>query len=169
MLLNSISPGVYNLLDVMTYYRVFNTSEGPYYLLPYTILMYFLNKAASFEVLYVALINFGLGACGACLFLLGMGLYSSFTGRTPYEEKKRKKNKMIRNLDAEVKDEDDFSPWEHFEQVFGTCGWIHFLIPWVPFEMPKVEMGYRRIITYNNDYIMNGTIYTSEANLDYVP
>ncbi len=52
-------------------------------------------------------------------------------------------------------------------QVFGECGWLHFLVPLVPFEGPKPELGYRRIITYNHDYIVDGTIYSSEQDLDF--
>jgi hypothetical protein len=138
--------GIYNLVQVMTYYRDPWSREGPYYLLPYTVLMYLLSRANSFEVLYVALINFGLGACGACAFLFGSGMHCVFTGRTPHEEKK--KVKLVKR-EGEIDDE-DISYSDRFYDVFGQCGILHFVIPLVPFDMPRAEVGYRRIVTFNN-------------------
>ena len=160
--------GISNIITVMRFYRDPLSWEGPYYILPYTVVMYFMSKANSFEILYVALINFGLGACLACCFLLCTGFFSVFSGRTPHEEKKRKAVKLIIRED-EVDDEDNQSLASRFTDVFGQCGLLHFLMPYVPFEMPKVQHGYRRIIIYNNDFILNGTIQTSETNLDYEP
>ena len=162
--------GVYNLAEVMGFYRVLWGAEAGYYVLPYTLVMYHLGRAAAFELLYVALINFGLGACGACLYLFGSGMRSAFTGRTPHDEKRRRRPDHIpHHLDKPSEDDEDRSPWDCFEDVFGQCGLLHFLLPMVPFEMPKAELGYRRIVTFNNDYVDNGTIRTSETSLDFVP
>jgi hypothetical protein len=156
--------GVYNLMQVMKFYRTFLSSEVGYYVLPYTIAMYFMKRAAGFEVFYVALINFGGGACGACLFLLAQSFYHLFSGTNPNDEKKKKKNiNSVVMLDAP-----DLSknPMDRFREVFGTFGLLHFLVPMVPFDgQPEPVVGYRRVITYNNDYVYNGMIHTSEHNL----
>ena len=41
-----------------------------------------------FEVYYVFLLDFGLGALLISLFLACMGLYSTLNGTTPYEDKR---------------------------------------------------------------------------------
>ncbi len=166
--------GVYNLVDVMLFYRdPWSWAEAPYYVLPYTAVMYFMGRAAAFEVLYVALINFGVGGAGACAFLFLLGLGSVFSGRTPYEERRRKKATVV-NYDrlSEEEEEECKGPLERFAEVFGECGLMHFLVPVVPFtESALLEppVGYRRIIVYNNDYVQNGNICSSEAALDYEP
>ena len=157
--------GVHNIVTVMSYYRDAFSKEIAYYFLPFTLLMHFLGRAASFEVYYIAMINFGSGACCACIYLFCAAMWSVFTGRTPYEEKK--KVKLLRKEDEF--DEDDKTCCQRFRDVFGDCGLLHFFVPMVPFDMPKAEVGYRRLLMYNNDYILNGTILTSETTLDYVP
>ena len=68
------------MVDVMLFYRSLSDSEFVYYLLPVTVVMFFMSKAMAFEIFYVALINFGLGACGATAFLFCCGMWSAFTG-----------------------------------------------------------------------------------------
>ncbi len=171
--------GVYNLIDVMLFYR-YTRADLPFYVLPFTFAMWLAGRAAAFEVLYVGLINFGMGASGACAYLFFAGLYSVATDKTPHERSvvkkvsaSEEKRRLIRQIDEDEATEKEkqaaASLTRRFRDVFGECGWLHLLVPVVPFEMPKVDMGYRRIITYNNDYIMNGTIHTSEENLDYTP
>ena len=59
---------------------------------------------------------------------------------------------------------------KNFADVFGQLGWLHFLVPWLPFEGgPEAELGYRRLIIYNNDYVHEGTIRTAEVSLDFQP
>ncbi len=166
--------GIYNLINVMLYYRdPSSLGEFPYYVLPYTFVMYLLGKAASFEVLYVAMINFGLGGTGACAFLFLSGMHSVFTGKTPYENKLRKK-KMVVNYDRLNNDDDylddEAGLAERFAEVFGNCGLLHFLVPLVPMGgEPEAPVGYRRIIVYNNEYVKDGSICTSESTLDFEP
>ena len=50
---------------------------------------------------------------------------------------------------------------QRFQQVFGPCGFLHFLSPFLPFECPKIDEGYRRIITYNSDFVVNGVVVPS--------
>ena len=156
--------GVYNLWDMMLFFRDPYSQEFPYFILPFTVIMYYMKSAAAFEILYVGLINFGLGACGCCIYLFFLGMTSVLTGKTPHEEKK--KAKMLVRWEEP---EEDTSAYDNFLEVFGQCGFLHFLVPLVPFDAPKPPVGYRRIITYNNDYILNGTIHTSEENLDPNP
>ena len=56
---------------------------------------------------------------------------------------------------------------ERFRLVFGPCGLMHFITAFNPLNRrsPAVEEGYRRIVTYNNDYILNGMVHTSEERL----
>ena len=68
------------------------------------------------------------------------------SGSTPRESKRR----------VVTEDMVYYGPFQRFEQVFGPCGILHFLSPFLPFEDPKVDLGYRRIITYNSDYVVNG-------------
>ena len=50
---------------------------------------------------------------------------------------------------------------QRFSQVFGPCGFLHFFFPFLPFEAPLVDEGYRRIITYNSDYVVDGMVVTN--------
>ncbi len=165
--------GVYNLVNVMLYYRDPFSREAPFFLLPYTAVMYLMGSAASFEVLYVGLINFGFGGAGACAYLLAVGMSSVLTGRTPYEEKRRRR--AVINYDRLPEDdeeaEEEIGPAERMREVFGTCPIMHLLVPVVPLgeEPPEAPVGYRRIIVYNNDYVHNGTICSSDVALDYEP
>ena len=57
---------------------------------------------------------------------------------------------------------------ERFRLVFGSCGMMHFICAFNPLSRrsPVLEQGFRRIVTYNNDYILNGMVYTSEERLN---
>ena len=57
---------------------------------------------------------------------------------------------------------------ERFRLAFGSFGFMHFLTAFNPLNRrpPAVEQGYRRIVTYNNDYVQNGMVYTSEERLN---
>ena len=158
-------------------------SELPYYALPFTGAMYLAGRAAAFEVLYVGLINFGAGACAATAYLFLAGMRSALTGRTPHEESKVARAKeadraaLVRRWDDEDYGRDggggggegeDYA--KHFREVFGPHGWMHFFVPWLPFEgTPEAELGYRRLIVYNNDYVHEGTIKTADVSLDFQP
>ena len=41
-----------------------------------------------FELFYIFLLDFGLGAMIICIFLTSMGLYSTLNNSTPYEDRK---------------------------------------------------------------------------------
>ncbi len=102
--------GVYNLVEVMSFYRSLATKEAAFYFMPFTFVMYMVGRAAGFEVVYSGLIDFGLGAVGCCSVLFLYGLYSAFAGTTPYERSKRsrKKNPLLLRLD-EVEEAQGFS------------------------------------------------------------
>ena len=53
---------------------------------------------------------------------------------------------------------------QRFRNVFGPCGLLHFLSPFLPFECPRIDDGYRRIITYNSDYVVNGVVVMNPNN-----
>lgn len=57
---------------------------------------------------------------------------------------------------------------ERFRVVFGSCGFMHFICPFNPLNRTPavIEPGYRRIVTHNNDYILNGMVHTSEDRLN---
>ena len=75
--------GVHTIYEAMAETRDIYSREFGYYLLPFTTVMYFMEKAESHEVLWVGLMNFGLGALGACTFLFFLGMWSAVTGLTP--------------------------------------------------------------------------------------
>ena len=52
---------------------------------------------------------------------------------------------------------------QRFQQVFGPFGLLHFLSPFLPFENPKVDEGYRRILTYNSDIVVNGVVVCNDS------
>ena len=60
------------------------------------------------------------------------------------------------------------SHYDRFRLVFGSYGFMHFISAFNPLERNAsvVEAGYRRIVTYNNDYIVNGVVHTSEERLN---
>ena len=62
----------------------------------------------------------------------------------------------------------EMGAWDRFRRVFGPCGFMHFITAFNPLSRraPVVEMGYRRIVTHNNDYILNGMVHTSEERLN---
>jgi hypothetical protein len=62
----------------MSYYRDYASREIFYYLLPFSTVMYFIGDVASFELLYVALIDFGIAAITVTTFLNYSGLRSVF-------------------------------------------------------------------------------------------
>jgi hypothetical protein len=55
---------------------------------------------------------------------------------------------------------------QRFHQVFGTMGVLHFLSPFLPFEGPKIEEGYRRLITYNSDHVVDGMLQMNKVDSD---
>ncbi len=58
------------------------------------------------------------------------------------------------------------SQCERFRIVFGSCGIMHFICPFNPLgKNPGLEPGYRRTVTYNNEYILNGMVQTTEERL----
>ena len=58
----------------MSYYRDYASREVFYYLLPFSTVMYFVGDVASFELLYIALIDFGIASFTITTFLLITGL-----------------------------------------------------------------------------------------------
>ena len=152
--------GVSSVLQVMTYYRDYSTLDAFYYLLPVTLVAYFMGYGGiqTFELLYVGLIDFGIGAFLFCAGLVIIGLNSAISGSTPRESKRG----------VVTEDMVYLSPSQRFKQVFGQCGLLHFLSPFLPFDSPKVDDGYRRIITYNSDYVVNGMVYAAPHDTDSV-
>lgn len=140
----------------MGYYRDYTTLEIFYYLLPVISTAYFSGHGGiqSFELLYVGLIDFGIGSFLFCGFLVVIGFISVFSGATPREAKK----KVI------TEDMIFMTNGQRFTNVFGKCGMLHFLCPFLPFPNPRVDEGYRRIITYNSDRVVDGLVITTNFN-----
>ena len=67
--------GVWNIFEVMTHHRNALSHELAYYLLPFTTAMYLMGSAKAWEVAYVALMDFGVGALTATLFFFCHSLY----------------------------------------------------------------------------------------------
>jgi len=161
--------GTYNLMEVMKFYRTFISLEFGYYFLPYVIVMYLMGRAMAFEVFYVALINFGAGACVTCAFFFATSTYRSLIGYNPVEERKKKNNhSYVVRIDHPA-DEGGRGLLDHFREVFGDFGLIHFLFPFTPFDgQPTPVEGYRRVISYNHDFVLNGMVHTSDVNLSHL-
>lgn len=113
--------------------------------------MYFVGDVAPFELLYISLIDFGIAAFTITIAMGGAGMRSVLGGNTPYEIRK---NIRFEELDT-------MTIAEKFQQVFGSCGLLYFIFPFVPFDSPEVEPGYRRIITYGNEFYGSGTHKTN--------
>ena len=161
--------GTYNLMEVMKFYRTFISLECGYYFLPYIIVMYMLGRAMAFEVFYVALINFGAGACVSCAFFFTTSAYRSLIGYNPVEERKKRNNEnYVVRIDRPT-DDGERGPLHHFREVFGDFGLFHFVFPFTPFEgQPTPVEGYRRVISYNHDFVLNGMVHTSDVNLSHL-
>ena len=108
----------------------------------------------TFELLYVGLIDFGIGSFLFTGFLVVIGLNSVLSGSTPRESKR----KVI------TEDMVYLTKGQRFRNVFGPCGLLHFLSPFLPFECPRIDEGYRRIITYNSDLVVNGVVVMNTLN-----
>ena len=161
--------GTYNLMEVMKFYRTFISLEFGYYFLPYIAVMYLLGRAMAFEVFYVALINFGAGACASCAFFFSLATYRSLVGYNPVEERKKRKNDNYVVRMDQPPGEDERGPLDHFRDVFGDFGIFHFLFPLSPFDgQPAPVEGYRRVISYNHDFVLNGMVHTSDVNLSHL-
>ena len=80
-----------------------------------------------------------------------IGFHSALTGATLRETKRKIVTDDMVYLSAN----------QRFNQVFGYCGFLHSFFPILPFEPPQVDEGYRRIITYNSDYVVDGMVYTN--------
>ena len=76
---------IYSCLQVMSYYRNYASLELFYYLLPITTVAYFAGYGGvqSFELLYISLIDFGIGSFLFTGFLVGLGIVSVLSGNTP--------------------------------------------------------------------------------------
>lgn len=148
--------GVQSLISVMGYYRDYSTSEAFYYLLPVVIFAYLTGYGAvqKFELLYIGLIDFGIGAFLFTGFLVLIGLRSVLSGNTLRESK--------RNVITE--DMVYLTRGQRFRQVFGPMGILHFASPFLPFEKPRIDEGYRRIITYNSDFVVNGVVVATNTD-----
>lgn len=123
--------GLYHIMDVMTYYRDVSGKEAIYYFFPFIFVMYMLDKASGFEVYYVFLLDFGLGAFCICVFLACMGFYSTFNATTPYEDRRN------------IKVDEGNGLRENFRTVFGNFGILYFLCPILPIKGPDTLPGYR--------------------------
>ena len=77
------------------------------------------------------------------------------------------RNEFTHIVKIRYDDEKEIGKWDRFTVVFGSCGLLHFLFPAFPYlgRPAAVENGYRRIVTYNNDYILNGMVHTSDTLL----
>jgi hypothetical protein len=69
--------GIHSLIQVMGYYRDYTSLEIGYYLLPWTLMAYFAGWGGvqSFELLYVGIIDFGIGSFLFCAALVVIGLH----------------------------------------------------------------------------------------------
>ena len=105
-----------------------------FFFLPFSLVMFSTGKIQTFEAFYVSLINFGFGACVMSLFLFILGIVSILRGSTQYEARKNISQRERMNFG------------EKFSRVFGTLGILHFLFPFLPFEEPFMEPGYRRLL-----------------------
>jgi len=126
--------GVYHVMDTMSTQRDIWSREAMFYFLPFSLVMFVTRKVQSEETFYISLINFGFGAFLMSLFLLALGIVSIARGTTPYETRKKLTDKANLNYG------------EKFRNVFGTMGILHFLFPFLPFEEPYLEPGYRRLL-----------------------
>jgi len=164
--------GAWNIFEVMTHHRNALSHELAYYLLPFTTLMYLMGSAQAWEMAYVGLLDFGIGAFTATCFFFGYGLYKVLHGDPRHEKllassKKQPtpKNEFTHVVKVRYDDEKEVTRWERFQTVFGgSLGILHFVTPFLPCGAlePAIEHGYRRIVTYNNDYIVNGMVHTSD-------
>jgi len=125
--------GLYHIFDVMTFYRSISGKEAMFYFFPFTFAMWYVERAADFELFYIFLLDFGLGAMIICIFLTSMGLYSTLNNSTPYEDRK--------NIKA---DGSDRGLLDNFEEVFGRHGYFHFVFPMFPSKATRIPVGYRR-------------------------
>ena len=73
---------MWNIFEVMTHHRNAMSHELAYYLLPFTTAMYLMGSAKGWEVAYVALMDFGVGALTATLFFFCHSLYKVLLCRT---------------------------------------------------------------------------------------
>jgi len=145
--------GVHSLIQVMNYYRDYASLEISYYLLPFITVAYLAGYGGvqSFELLYVGLIDFGIGSFLFTGFLVVIGLNSVLSGTTPREAKRKVITEDVVYL----------TRGQRFRNVFGgrgPLGLLHFITPFLPFESPRIDEGYRRIITYNSDCVVNGVV-----------
>lgn len=128
--------GVYHLMMEMKNYRAIPSRDTIYYFLPFSLVMYFVEKFPLWETFYVGLIDFGTGACGMCAFLFFYGVYSVLIGSTPYEYRRRVKTQ-----------DSNLTPLQRFEIVFGTNGFLLFLFPFNPFPWdPKIMPAYKMLL-----------------------
>jgi len=120
----------------MKNYRAIPSRDTIYYFLPFSLVMYFVEKFPLWETFYVGLIDFGTGACGMCAFLFFYGVYSVLIGSTPYEYRRRVKTQ-----------DSNLTPLQRFEIVFGTNGFLLFLFPFNPFPWdPKIMPAYKMLL-----------------------
>jgi len=124
--------GLFHIMDAMSYYRDASSKESIFFFFPFIFVMYLCDRAAGFEVFYVFLLDFGLGACLISIFLSGMGLFSVFNGTTPYEDRRN------------IKLNDSSGAVRKFEEVFGRRGFLKLLLPVLPIPGPTVLTGYRK-------------------------
>nr|ACO15224.1 Probable palmitoyltransferase ZDHHC21 [Caligus clemensi] len=140
-----------SILKEMSLNRNLLSMDGASLFLPANIALYFYDQSSLLEILYVSLLNFGIGAFLFTTFMFFVGVYGMLTGRNFFRRNKKRENKILQEED----------PVEHkntYSDVFGSCGWIVILIPFTPFSLPSIDPGYRRIITYNNDFVLNGIV-----------
>ena len=88
----------------------------------------------SFELLYVGLIDFGIGSFLFTGFLVVIGLNSVLSGTTPREAKRKVITEDVVYL----------TRGQRFRNVFGgrgPLGLLHFITPFLPFESPRYVSG----------------------------
>ncbi|XP_071744904.1 uncharacterized protein [Lepeophtheirus salmonis] len=139
------------ILNEMSMNRNLFSWDGFSLFLPVNIAMYFYGQSSRIEIFYVSLLNFGIGAFLFTTFMLFVGVYGMIMGINFFRRNKKRENKILQ-------EEDPLEIKNTYSDVFGSCGWIVFLIPFTPFSLPPIEPGYRRIITYNNDFVLNGVV-----------
>lgn len=131
--------GIYHIMMVLKDQRKIVSRDSIFYFLPFSIVMYCVNRAPMIETIYVGLVNFGIGACLMSAFLFFYGIYRVMRGTTPYENRRHLKGR-----------ESHLSVTERFQAVFGSYGLLHFFWPILPCQdSPCMEPGYRMLLGHH--------------------
>ena len=108
--------------------------------------MVLLGRVHILETIYVGYLSFGFGAMLMTCFLFIIGVVSVLRGSSNYEARKQ----------TEFGGWEKLTRYEHFEQVFGKHGYLHFFVPFTPIYQKDAccEPGYRRLLGPRYDCII---------------